>query len=167
MALRDLGLRFLCLLTLAVWVGGFTFYSSVVIRALHASLGSMETGYVTQQVTDYLNAIGVATVTVWAFTAWVERSVGSRRARLTRLVLLATTSGLLLALILLHRVMDLRLDTGGLRGFYPLHRAYLIVCTAQWVANLGLLAVSLLLWTQDAGPGRSRSERLPEAQGPV
>ena len=53
---------------------------------------------------------------------------------------------LLLFLIVLHGIMDERLETGSLRGFYPLHRAYLIASTVQWVANLGLMATSLVLW---------------------
>jgi hypothetical protein len=148
MAFRLFVLRFLCLVSLAVWLGGFTFYGAVVVPVLHDSLGSLDAGIVTQRVTDYLNAIGVATIALWSLAAWVERSEGSVGSRRMRIGLLGVTSSLLLALILLHRVMDGQLDTGSLRGFYPLHRAYLIASTAQWFVNVGLLAVSLLLWSR-------------------
>ena len=143
MPLRSLALRVLCLLGLLVWMGGFTFYSAVVIPVLHESLGSLDTGYVTQQVTDYLNYIGVGAVLVWWVAAGVERGDGPSRVRAMRLLLLATTTLILVGLIALHRVMDGRLETGSLRGFYPLHRVYLITSTVQWFVNLGLMTVLL------------------------
>lgn len=156
MAMRLVVLRFLCLFSLSVWVGGFTFYSAVVIPVLHESLGSLETGYVTQRVTDYLNAAGAVAVALWWLAAWADRSAGPALARRVRLGSLAATTVLLLGLIGLHRVMDGRLESGSLRGFYPLHRVYLIVSTAQWFMNLGLMAVVLV-------PRRDgRAERLPE-----
>ncbi len=153
MALRSLLLRFLSVLSLAVWVGGFTFYSAVVIPVLHDVLGSLDTGYVTQRVTDFLNASGVLAVVVWWAALWAERSLGSLRVRRLRLGFLAGTTLLLVVLIVLHRVMDARLEAGSLRGFYPLHRAYLVASTAHWLMNLGLLAGSLVLW------GESRDAR--------
>lgn len=145
MPLRSLALQLVAWLALAFWVGGFMFYSAVVIPLLHEDLGSIETGYVTQRVTDYLNAAGAAALTIWWLIALVERHrgpVGFRRARLGGLLV---STGLLAALVILHRVMDAHLETGSLRGFYPLHRAYLIASTAQWVANLVLMAASIRL----------------------
>ena len=161
MPLRSLVLRFLSVLSLAVWVGGFTFYSAVVIPVLHDVLGSLDTGYVTQRVTDFLNVAGVASVSVWWFAVWAERSLGSARARRLRLGSLAGTTLLLVLLVILHRVMDRRLETGSLRGFYPLHRAYLIVSTAQWFLNLGVVAASLVLWGE--GPVKSESAQPHQA----
>ncbi len=161
MRLLSLSLRFLCLLALSVWMGGFTFYGAVVIPVLHDTLGSLDTGYDTQRVTDYLNAIGVGAVLTWWVAAWAERSVGSPRSRRTRLALLVATTTTLLGLIVLHRVMDGRLETGNLRGFYPLHRVYLVASTAQWFANVGLIASSLVLWRE--GPSKSESARLHQA----
>jgi len=143
--MRLLIFRFLCLVSLSVWVGGFTFYSAVVIPVLHESLGSLETGYVTQRVTDYLNAAGVLAVALWWLSAWADRPAVSGLAGRARLGLLAATTLLLAGLIALHRVMDGRLESGGLRDFYPLHRAYLVASTAQWFVNLGLIAVVLIL----------------------
>lgn len=155
MPLWLLALRVLCLLGLSVWVGGFMFYSAVVIPVLHDVLGSVETGYVTQRVTDFLNAAGVASLLTWWAEAWAERAAVPVRARRARLGLLAATTFLLLFLIALHRVMDGRLESGSLRGFYPLHRVYLLASTAQWFVNLGLIAISLVLWR--ASPAESES----------
>ena len=132
-------LRCLSLLALAIWLGGFTFYSAVVIPILHDELGSQETGYVTQRVTDTLNSIGVAALLVaWTWTAFDSRASDARRFRL-RLGLLATSSAILIFQIALHRVMDRHLDREGLRGFYPLHRVYLLASTLQWLINAALL----------------------------
>jgi hypothetical protein len=43
--------------------------------------------------------------------------------------------------------MDAHLDGRGTRGFRPLHRLYLMISTGQWLANLGLLALTVRLWT--------------------
>jgi hypothetical protein len=53
--MRLMVLRFLCVFSLSIWVGGFTFYSAVVIPVLHETFGSLDTGYVTQRETHYLN----------------------------------------------------------------------------------------------------------------
>ncbi|ODT97835.1 MAG: hypothetical protein ABS79_06870 [Planctomycetes bacterium SCN 63-9] len=144
MPLRSLALRVLCLLSLSIWTGGFTFYSAVVIPVLHESLGSLDTGFVTQQVTDCLNFIGVGVVLIWWIAAWVEREAGRARVRSVRLLLLAATTVILVGLIVLHRVMDGRLETGGVRNFYPLHRVYLDASTVQWFLNLGLITTLLV-----------------------
>jgi hypothetical protein len=39
--------------------------------------------------------------------------------------------------------MENRLETIGLLGFYPWHRAYLLVSTIQWGANLFLVAIAV------------------------
>ena len=56
--------------------------------------------------------------------------------------------------------MRQQLDEGSLRGFYPMHRLYLIASTVQWVANLALVGVSLWIWQVGAGVGRSDVDRL-------
>ena len=166
MAPRPLVLRFVCFLSLSIWVGGFTFYSAVVIPVLHESLGSLETGLITQRVTDRINAAGGVTVALWWLAAWVDRSDERSRARRTRLGLLAATTVLLLGLVCLHNLMDGRLDSGSLRGFYPLHRIYLIISTVQWFANLGLMAgattlpvVAVRATRRTQGPGQVADDR--------
>lgn len=146
--MRLMILRFLCLLSLSIWVGGFTFYSAVVIPLLHQTLSTQEVGSVTQRVTDYINAAGCLTVALWWLSAWAERSVGPAPAGRLRIGFLAATTVLLLGLAGLHRIMDARLASGSLQGFYPLHRIYLIASTVQWAANLGLMASVLALWRE-------------------
>src|SRR4051794_38398841 len=118
MRLRSFVLRFLCWFSLAVWVGGFTFYSTVVIEGLPDAIGRTETGSITQRVTDAINATGVAALAVWWLAVVVERSTGPPRIRRARLALLAASTGILVFLVILHQVMDRRLESGSLRGFY-------------------------------------------------
>lgn len=142
MSIRTFLLRMLALWALAFWLGGFTFYSAVVIPVLHDRLGSpLETGLVTQRVTDALNLLGVATITLgWLVTIFKESSQQSETGRWRWAMLaLAVTTVCLVILMALHRVLDRRLDAAEMQGFYPLHRLYLWVSTVQWFANMSLL----------------------------
>ena len=52
--------RFLVILAIGFWLGGFTFYASVVIHTGHRVFGSrLEVGFLTQQVTRWLNVSSV------------------------------------------------------------------------------------------------------------
>src|SRR5947209_926968 len=135
--------RFVAVWTLAIWLGGFTFYAAAVIPVLHDQLGgALESGLVTQRVTIDLNLLGVATVVIGLVLAMFERASGWRgpfRSKVS-LGLLASTALCLLALFVLHPMLDRRLEAGEMAAFYPLHRAYLWVSTVQWVTNSALLA---------------------------
>jgi hypothetical protein len=50
-------------------------------------------------------------------------------------------------LLILHRVLDRKLETSTVIGFYAYHRAYLWTSTVQWFANLWLLARSTGVFT--------------------
>ena len=156
MAIWTTSLRLLALWSLAFWIGGFTFYSAVVIPVLHAQLGSaLETGLVTQRVTDLLNLLGlVASGLGWIRTA-IERPKGGHGhvAWNGSILLLAINTLCLGALVLLHQRLDGRLLSGQMEGFYPLHRAYLRVSTLQWLASMVLLSV----WAGSRGPCRFES----------
>ncbi len=135
-------LRSLARIAFAIWFGGFTFYAAVVVPDLHETFGGMETGEISRRVSVVLNAVGLAAVALgWAVVA-LDRDIRSGWRGKVRIGLLAVTSLLLFALIVLHRDMGSRLDSGdGLRAFHRIHEFYLILSTAQWFANLGLMAV--------------------------
>ena len=137
-------LRLLFLATLSIYIGGFTFYSVVVIRILHDRLERFEAGLITQRVTDALNALGGGTLLLgWCVLGLtvVCRARGDRGSR-WQFWPLTISSICLVILVVLHRVMDHKLATGTLAGFYPWHRAYLWTSTVQWIANLVLLIQS-------------------------
>lgn len=139
-----LALRFAALAAMAVWVGGFTFYGGIVVPILDDALGSLDAGQITRRVTDRLNQIGLATVAVWALGLVVDRRHGRFPAVSAGFLAVSLTT--LLGLFWMHVRMDAHLDTVGLTGFKPWHRAYLMTSTIQWAANLGLLAATVRRW---------------------
>ena len=149
MSPRDLilpTLRWLALVGMTFWLGGFTFYSAVVIPILHDEMGGIDSGMITGQVSNYLNAFGVAAVLAWGALLPFERSLGEGWARWFRSGLLVLTTAILAGLILLHPIMDHRLSLGEMDDFHPLHKIYLIASTFQWGINLAILAVSVWIW---------------------
>ena len=143
-------LRLLFVVVLSIYIGGFTFYSAVVIPVLHDRLeSSLETGLVTQRVTDMLNLLGLVTLSLgWCVyglsaVSGVRSDPGSR----CKIWPLVVSSICLVALLILHRVLDRKLETSTFAGFYPYHRAYLWTSTVQWIANLGLLSQSTSAFT--------------------
>jgi hypothetical protein len=144
MSICLLFLRLATLWSLAIWLGGFTFYSGVVIPILHEQLGSpLETGLVTQRVTVVLNQVGMVVSTLgWMVFAveWLG-GVPARGSRKLAASMLLVMTASLLALLILHRMLDGRLADGEMKGFYPLHRVYVWVNTIEWAAGMLLLAV--------------------------
>ncbi len=64
---------------------------------------------------------------------------------MARLGLLVLNTGLLVALFLMHRSLEIRLDSGGnVPAFRSFHEVYLTVWTGQWLAILGLMAIEAL-----------------------
>lgn len=142
--------RWLAISLLAVWWGGFTFYSVVVVHTGHQVLRSkVRQGFITQQVTKQLNILGVVTLAVLFWEALAMRAEGrsALQFRVT-MVTWAIMAATLVALFLLHPHMDALLDEGNRtvvddEQFYRWHKWYLIVSTVQWLAgwtHLTLLA---------------------------
>jgi hypothetical protein len=150
-------LRLLFLIALSIYIGGFTFYSAVVIPVLHDRLeSSLETGLVTQRVTDVLNLLGVVTLSLgWCvYGLSAVCGFGSDRGSHCKIWPLLISSICLVVLLVLHRVLDRKLETSMFAGFYPCHRAYLWTSTVQWFANLGLLIQSIGVFTPSPGSCR-------------
>ena len=132
--------RFFAIIVLAFWMGGFTFYAVVVIPLGTRVLGSSEQGLLTQQVSVWINWIGVVALAILFLSAW-----RSRWAFATWLVMAAAQ----IALLWLHPHLDKLIDKSAQAvvdhgQFYQWHRAYLIVATIQW------LAAVLHLWWMTA-----------------
>ncbi len=140
--------RFSALVAMCVWMGGFMFYGGVVVSILDATLGRVEAGMITRDVTNDLNAIGGATVLLWWALAAIEWRQSSRCLNFSRAGALAASFFALAVLLILHVIMDRHLDTIGTRGFKPWHRVYLMVSTAQWLTNLATIALTVHIWTR-------------------
>jgi hypothetical protein len=64
--------RYCYILLLGAWMGGFTFYALIVIPTAQRVLDSeRDTGFITRQVTNWLNLIGagVLLILVWLLAA--------------------------------------------------------------------------------------------------
>jgi len=134
------------------WQGGFTFYSAVVVPIGGSVLRSEPTqGFITREVTEFMNLAGVVALAIWAW----EMSAEPLSRRLFSWALWLVMAAVLAALFWLHVRMDAHLDPDELRihnrsGFRTLHRAYLILSTVQWVAALVLLGGTLRAWMKSA-----------------
>jgi hypothetical protein len=153
--------RFLVLAVLFFWQGGFTFYASVVVPVGQHVFGHLRQGFVTQQVTVYLNLTGAVALVFLLWDIFAARDAATWRRR-SRLLLWA---GMLLALLLLfwlHIRLDELLAAKGriIRDpevFYPRHRVYLWISTVQWACGLLYLLLTLGAWRredrQESGSG--------------
>jgi fatty acid desaturase len=143
---NSLPVRILLLLAMSVWLGGFVFYGGVVVPVLHDEFGTLDGAAVTRRVTFTLNLIGAGTLALWLVGLRL-RDLGAHPRIAVAIILAWLLSTLSLqGLIGLHDTMERRLDAGRMSGFYPLHRVYLTLSTAQAVANLVLLSARLALW---------------------
>lgn len=147
--------RFLIMATVVVWLGGFTFYAAVVIPTAHHVLGThLEAGFITQQVTQWLNLSGGLSVLALAANLWRAKRSGVSGLRplvITWILLLLTLSGLLV----LHPHLDSFLDVteheiSRRPDFYAWHRTYLIIATMQWCAAFVHLWYVLDRWRAPA-----------------
>ena len=154
--------RFLVVAALMFWQGGFTFYAAVVVPIGQRVLDSpQEQGFITRQVTRYLNLSGFVALALlgWDVAAGRDAEVWRRWTR--RL----TWAGMLLslaALAWLHPQIDQLLDpqTGIIRQralFRTGHRWYLWLSTVQW----GLAVVFTLLTVASWRAADRRQERTP------
>ena len=97
--------RYATLLIFALWMGGFTFYALIVIPTGGKVLdgGELDVGFITQQITNWLNWIGVAALAVLGWNARAE-SRGLLKLLLAACWLAMAVT--LVALFCLHPVLD-------------------------------------------------------------
>jgi hypothetical protein len=162
--------RFLVLIALFFWQGGFTFYASVVVPVGQEVFGHLRQGFITRQVTVYMNLAGAIAlfVLLWDLIAARDPSPGRRCVRWLLWIGMVI---LLLWLYQLHgQLNDLLVRKGLLildrEAFHPRHRLYLWVSTVQWACGLLYLLVTLVMWrkedTSKKGLAGSRRKEAPE-----
>lgn len=145
--------RFLLLMALMFWHGGFTFHGAVVIHVGNSVLGShLEQGYITGASANYLNLAGVVALALWGWDIAGTRDAGRRPwLRWAIWAVLVATLGLL---AWLHLRLDDLLDTTSFRildrsRFHGLHRWYLNISTVQWGGSILLIGLTLLAWRSE------------------
>ncbi len=125
---------FVTICALAFWQGGLTFYAIVVVPVGNRILTGGEQGFVTQEVTNWMNRLGMLVVAILVVHATHLRS----RALWTVCAVLGAT---LAALLSIHAKMDRQIDPATFSvvdhdRFELFHEAYLVVVTVQWCAAL-------------------------------
>lgn len=139
--------RMLTLLLLALWWGGFSFYTTAVVhvgtQVLHSAI---KQGFITQQVTHYLNGLGALALVagLWELRARRKTGQGRRGAEVAWLVAVLS----LLGQVLVHFQMTALLDVPHRAvldevRFYQFHRLYLCLATMQWLGTTVLLVALL------------------------
>jgi hypothetical protein len=129
------------------WMGGFTFYASIVVPIGTDVLGSAERqGQITRQVARDINLSGVVALVL--FAADVAMTRRWRRGRWLTWLGMAVC---LVALVILYPRLD-RLFHGeeayldDRAAFKPWHRTYLWVISVQWGFAVLFTILSITAW---------------------
>lgn len=125
---------YLAILVWAFWMGGFAFYFGIVVPAGGAIVGGTQQGIVTQQITFWLNIIGVVALPVLLGNALRTQKRWQLGVWSVMLICQA-------ALFLLHRELSSRIDTTAMTvsdvgRFGTLHEIYEAVSTVLWLAAM-------------------------------
>lgn len=134
------------IIALSFWWGAFTFYAGIVVPVGMKVLGShTEMGFITQQVTIYIN---VFSLIIFLFYAYFLKNQGFIKHKLVEEITIISLIGFQLLLFLLHNYQTDLLDFESkkvinLNSFYLLHRIYLIVEAFIWLAVSGLILKNL------------------------
>ena len=122
-------------LLFCVWWGGLTFYAAIVIPIATERLGAETQGFVTQQVTRWLNAL----TTVWLVMVAVDAVRHRSHWRWSVGTVLALCQ---IALFVDHarltRLMDFSTQAIAIdrARFYAEHQIYLWITVVQWLTGL-------------------------------
>lgn len=154
--------RFLVLLALFFWQGGFTFYASIVVPVAQQVLGHLRQGFITRNVTVYLNLAGSVALVLLLWDQFAARDSAHWRRRSRWLFWLGMFLTLLW-LFFLHGQMDELLLVKGLiirdhDLFRMRHRLYLWISTLQWACGLLYLVVTLVSWRKEDELGKRTSD---------
>jgi len=165
-AILTIARRYLLILAVIFWQGGFTFHSLVVVHVAHRVLGSrVEQGYITRIASDYMNLAGAVALALWSMDITLTADPRDLRRRL-RWAIWAIMLLALGVLAWLHLRLDQHLASDEFRVidrplFRDLHRWYLHSSTVQWVGALVLIAATLAAWRAE-----DRSESKPGHTSP-
>jgi uncharacterized protein DUF4149 len=155
--------RFIVLVALAFWQGGFTFYAGIVVPVAMTILRpSSQQSFVTLAVTRYLNLAGAIALLILACDlALTPRSSPRLRARWLLWALMTLALSLL---FWIHprmvALMDIESQTLLDRdALWPLHKLYLWISSAQWLCATIFIILMLLAWRhEDRLEGSLRGE---------
>ena len=135
----------------ALYWGGLTFYTGIVVRIIHMVLNDpMDGGLITQKVTFVLQVLGACTLPLMLVN---DLSVArhSKRIGIALIGLTLVLSCALVALFVIHSQLDHLIDVQQMeitdRGeFDAAHRRYNQTTTVQWLATVAYLPLAVYSW---------------------
>jgi len=121
----------------ALWWGGFTFYSSIVVHLGMEILGDhIKMGMITKSVTNYINGIGSIVLFISLPFLIANKKTGENYFHTIGWEWFVLVC-LQLVLLYVHHVLASMITVAGTitlqPGFYNVHRIYLLTSTAMWV----------------------------------
>ena len=143
--------RSLFLITFAVFWGGLTLYTGIVVRVSHAVLDDpFDGGLITQGVTRWLQVLGFIAVPFMVWNGIAIRAIAKRYG--AALLVLATLLAIsLVGLVVTHGHLDAVIDIDGRsitdrEAFDAGHRRYNQWTTLEWVVSLAYCLVTVNAW---------------------
>ena len=147
--------RFLWIIAFAFWMGGFSFYGGVVIAVGSRVVagGEAEFGFITRQVTNWLNLSGGAALVIFLMNLLIDWQMLPRLGRWAIFAIWLGMAAMHGGLLATHPAMDQLLDPESLgirelTRFHRLHKAYILMSSLQWVGSLVLLLLTLWTWRE-------------------
>jgi hypothetical protein len=148
--------RFLVLIALMFWQGGFTFYAAVVVPIGQEVVGKETQPFITRQVARWINISGAAALAILA----LDLAAASREARWAhyfRWLLWLGMGAALIGLVWLYPRIDQHMNVEvqeivNRKAMRPWHRAYLWVSTVQWGCGVLYAWLTLRAWYEADRP---------------
>jgi hypothetical protein len=149
------GLTYLLLISFAFWMGGFSFYFGVVVRIGDAVIGGTEQGFITRQISWWLNIAGLVTIALMILHLFFQRS--------WVLVLSCAAIAVTHAILMFrHSQLEALLDPETMsvldsQRFAVLHENYEFLSGCQWLAAMIYLGGLVYGWTISQGSALRRA----------
>jgi len=142
------GWQYLAVGAVAMWLGGFTFYASVVIDIGADVVGHFDQGYITQRATRALDTIAAVMLVFVAIDIWLHRKHLARSIMGLRLLAFVIMLISVILLFVLHDKLDALIDPQMMKRpprelFRPLHSHYRKAVTFLWCAAVVEFALML------------------------
>jgi hypothetical protein len=147
-------LRLATFWAIAIWQGGFVFYSGFVVKIGSWELNSdLQQGFITRRVTLELENLGWIALIIWALSLWGTH-FSRQPLKITAAVLWCAILALHLGLHFQWHAVDHALDVTSRslkdpQAFFVAHRIFVWSASLQWLLVVILSGVTLQAWQRE------------------
>ena len=143
--------RVILLISFALFWGGLTFYTGIVVRIEHDVLDEpIMAGLITQRTTNVMQALAVITVVQMGVNGFVVAG----RCRRLGYILISISTLIALAIIglyIVHGHLDAVIDVAArevtdYESFATGHRRYNQLTTVEWLSSISYLVITVIAW---------------------